>query len=137
MRSPESSARHLKGIQCLRVSIDSSRESWTRCRNIHFDVKGLGRSLFFGKVVSLCTGLEETKELIELEGGVESAVVTGVEPVDIEEEELSGECDEMEVSFSFFKNWEREGKEKHGNGVEDRGSTVLTARFRKKIVLHD
>ena len=133
MRSPESSARLLKGIQCLRVSIDSSRESWTRRRNIHFDVKGLGRSLFFGKVVSLCTGLEETKELIELEGGVESAVVTGVEPVDIEEE--SGECDEMKVSFSFFKNWEREGKEKHGNGVEDRGSTVLTARFRKKIVL--
>ena len=98
-------------------------------------MKGFGRSLFFGKVVSLCTGLEETKELIELEGGVESAVVTGVEPVDIEE--LSGECDEMEVSFSFFKNWEREGKEKHGNGVEDRGSTVLTARFRKKIVLHE
>ena len=135
MRSSESSARRLKGIQCLRVSIDSSRESWTRRRNIHFDVKGLGRSLFFGKVVSLCTGLEETKELINLEGRVESAVVTGVEPIDIEE--LSGECDEIEVSFSFFKNWEREGKEKHGNGVEDRGSTVLTARFRKKIVLHD
>ena len=137
MRSSESSARRLKGIQCLRVSIDSSRESWTRRRNIHFDVKGFGRSLFFGKVVSLCTGLEERKELIKLEGGVESAVVIGVELVDIEEEELSGECDEMEVSFSFFKNWEREGKEKHGNGVEDRGSTVLTARFRKKIVLHD
>ena len=135
MRSSESSARRLKGIQCLRVSIDSSRESWTRRHNIHFDVKGLGRSLFFGKVVSLCTGLEETKELINLEGRVESAVVTGVEPIDIEE--LSGECDEIEVSFSFFKNWEREGKEKHGNGVEDRGSTVLTARFRKKIVLHD
>ena len=135
MRSSESSARRLKGIQCLRVSIDSSRESWTRHRNIHFDVKGLGRSLFFGKVVSLCTGLEETKELIKLEGGVESAVVTRVEPVDIEEG--SGGCDEIEVSFSFFKNWEREGKEKHGNGVEDRGSTVLTARFRKKIVLHD
>ena len=135
MRSSESSARRLKGIQCLRVSIDSSRESWTRRRNIHFDVKGLGRSLFFGKVVSLCTGLEETKELIKLEGGVESAVVTGVEPVDIEEG--SGESDEIEVSFSFFKNWEREGKEKHGNGVKDRGSTVLTARFRKKIVLHE
>ena len=135
MRSSESSARRLKGIQCLRVSIDSSRESWTRRRNIHFDVKGFGRSLFFGKVVSLCTGLEETKELIKLESGVESAVVTGVEPVDIEEG--SGECDEMEVSFSFFKNWEREGKEKHGNGVKDRGSTVLTARFRKKIVLHE
>ena len=116
---------------------DSIKESFRRRRRIQGAVWGVGRSFrdVFGKVVSLCTGLEETKELIKLEGGVESAVVTGVEPVDIKEKELSEECDEMEVSFSFFKNWEREGKEKHGNGVEDRGSTVLTARFRKKTVL--
>ena len=104
MRSSESSARRLKGIQCLRVSLDSPRESWMRRRNIHFDVKGLGRSLFFGKVVSLCTGLEE-KELIKLEGGVESTVVTEVEPVDIERRELSGGCEtKISFSFSFCRN---------------------------------
>ena len=74
---------------------------------IHGAVCGVGRSFLdiFGKVFSLAAGIGETgsdtesgihilfKELEIVEGGVESAMCTGVEPVSTQEttEEGSGE----------------------------------------------
>ena len=97
-----SSRLRLVGIQCRSVALDSSRESCRNRRRIHEAVKGEGRSFLdvFGEVFSSDAGLVGTALIEEVgtegggtssnigeedEGGVESAMNTGVEPVFITE----------------------------------------------------